>query len=400
MVTKFLPFSGIRYTNAAGDASALLAPPYDVISPSDRAELIERSTENSVRLDFPPGKEDPTSYAAAGQLLSSWLRDNVLQVDEQPTFTVMRMTAPQQPDGSAGRATTGVLGALTLEEPGTGDVLPHEQTTPKDKADRLNLIRSTQINTSPIWGLSLSEGLAALLTPVTQTTPDLVGVDDDGVTHEAWIVRSTALNDAITERVSSAPVVIADGHHRFETALAYQRERADSPGPADAILTYIVELSPHELEVRAIHRIVELPEGVNLVDALAAFFQATEVPELRSHTIVDAMKNNGQLAVQQKDRSWMLTPKPEAFSPSISLDSERVRAAIDACSPDATVRFHHDVEHVLNEARTSDNVAGILVRPATVEQIRAVANERSRMPAKTTFFWPKPRTGIVFRSVR
>src|SRR3954468_10921734 len=138
--------------------------------------------------------------------------------------------------------TLGVIGALGLEPPGEGDVLPHEQTTPKAKSDRLNLLRSTHANLSAVWGLSPATGLSALVD--TGEPPAASWTDDDGVTHSLWIVQDPALIEKISATVASAPVVIADGHHRFETSLAYRDERRATDGEGggyDSVMTYVVE---------------------------------------------------------------------------------------------------------------------------------------------------------------
>src|SRR4051794_1935275 len=150
--------------------------------------------------------------------------------------------------------TLGVIGALGLEPPGQGDVLPHEHTTPKAKSDRLDLLRATTANLSPIWGLSLSEGLSKLLEPDAAVALGRWS-DGDGVGHELWRIDDERAIGRITETVGSAPVVIADGHHRYETSLAFAAERADLTG-ATATLCYVVELAPDQLTVRPIHRLV------------------------------------------------------------------------------------------------------------------------------------------------
>jgi uncharacterized protein (DUF1015 family) len=300
--------------------------------------------------------------------------------------------------------TTGVLGALGLEAPGDGDILPHEETTAKDKADRLNLLRRCRANLSPIWGLSLADGLSAACEP--DRPADAVATDDDGVRHELWIVDDADGQARIAAAVAGAPVVIADGHHRFETALAYQAGEADgapagSPG-SDAILALIVELTEDQLDVRPIHRIVSnVPAGTDVAAALAPWFTvgvSVDIDDDLAHRLVDA----GALALVTPDGTRLLHPcddqfPPETFPNGVELDSRRTTVALRAALPDADVRFHHDIATVAGAVARGEAAAGLLLRPATVAQIKAVAHARGRMPPKTTFFWPKPRTGMVFR---
>ena len=154
---------------------------------------------------------------------------------------------------SAGRSTTGVIGALGLAEPGDeGDVLPHEQTLPKPKSDRLDLLRATRANLSPIWGLSMAAGVTATFDP-TDDEPVADVYDDDGVRHQLWVLSDPDAVAAVRESVGSAPVVLADGHHRYETARAYQAEcraaNGGQPGPYDFVMALVVELAEEQLNV-------------------------------------------------------------------------------------------------------------------------------------------------------
>lgn len=386
-MTRFAPFSGLRYHRTDGstaDLTRLVAPPYDVLSDAQRQSLEDNDPANSVRLDYPRGAADPTAYVGARADLDRWVASGILTLDSSPTLTVYRMT----PQGT-GRSTTGVLGALGLEQPGIGDVLPHEETTTKDKADRLSLIRATEINTSPIWVLATASGLgAACSAAIGDRCADATATDLDEVLHEVWVISDPAALAALSVAAAGGPVVVADGHHRLETALAYQQEAP----LADAILAYVVELTESELEVRPIHRILSIPAGVKLLEHLDAWFDRREVIG-----VVKAAPLDGPVLITGPATSVVLIPKTGAFDSSVGLDSERLRTALAALDG-VGVRFHHDADVVIEAASQPDQM-GVLLRPATVSQIRAVADARKRMPPKTTFFWPKPRTGLVFRPV-
>ncbi len=386
----FSPFVSLRYADHEG-ADQLIAPPYDVLSDAQRLELEDRHPHNSVRIDFPHGKTDPHAYTGVAERLSLWKASKVLLSDSTPTFTVYRMTA--EVDGRT-TTTTGVLGALTLEEPGTGDILPHEQTTPKDKADRLTLLQSARVNTSPIWGLSLTEGLGRVCAEVTGSEPDLTATDD-GVLHEAWVVSDAATLRTISELVAASPVVIADGHHRFETALTYQRERPADDAGAAAILAYIVELAPKELEIRSIHRLIDAPVGVSVLDVLAPFFTLEETVDVGAELAVVA-RRNGALGVVTAQGQWLARVKPDAFADGVELDQVALATAL-ASVDGVSARYHHDAVTVTEAVAAGTASAGVFVRPVSIDQIRGVAQTRTRMPPKATFFWPKPRTGVVFR---
>jgi uncharacterized protein (DUF1015 family) len=405
-MTVFRPFAALRYS-ASGPApynvDDLIAPPYDVLSSADREVLEGKHPLNSVRLDYPHGADDPNAYIGAGQTLETWIASKAISIDETPTFSIYRMTATDE--SGATRQTTGVIGGLGLEPPGTGDVLPHEETTSKDKADRLNLIRATRINTSPIWGLSLSAGLGELLTGLANSASPLArGVDEEGVIHEVWRVSDPVEIRAIQLLTEQSSVVIADGHHRFETGLAYLSER-DTDGTASehtqGIMALLVELADDQLVVRAIHRLVNLAgtgSVTEVVHLLQKHFIVTPTVSV-DPSIAERMAADGVLTLITESGTWSLEPKPESFDSSVQLDSTRVRIALADAFPNAEIRYQHSVKTVLSSVASGDSSFGILLRPATVKQIRDVAHMRTRMPAKTTFFWPKPRTGITFRPV-
>jgi len=388
-VPHFTAFPGIRY--AHDDLALVTAPPYDVIDADERQRLVDRHEHNVVRIDLPVGGDDP--YGDAARTLEGWLSDGVLATDD-PSLYLYRMTFDDE--AGHGHQTLGVIGALGLESPGTGDVLPHEHTTPKARSDRLDLLRTTTTNLSPVWGLSLARGLSKLLDPSDARSLG-TWTDDDGVVHELWQLTDSAAIDSVIETVSSAPVVIADGHHRYETCLGFAQERPDLSGVA-ATLCYLVELVEEQLTVQPIHRLLQgLPADYDLLTAFAPFFDIVDIGPL-DETIGDRMTEHSGLVLVHPHGVRLLRPKPGAFTGERDLDSERLDAAL-ATLPAHTLTFQHGVTNVALAVERGAADAGVLLRPPTVEQIAATAHRRDRMPPKSRFFWPKPRTGTVLRSL-
>jgi len=393
-VPRFEPFIGIRFDTETLDPALVTAPPYDVISPTDRAALVASAPANVVRIDLPIDGDDP--YGDAAQQFAQWRSEGVLVDDLQPSFTVYRMDAPDE-NGIIGH-TTGVIGAMELTRPGEGDILPHEFTTPKAKSDRLDLLRSTRSNLSAVWGLSPARGLTALL---ESTEAPLCRFEADGVTHSVWRITDTARIDAIRAAIGSAPIVIADGHHRYETSLAYRDERRASEGDggqADAVMTFVVELIEDELDVGPIHRLLSgLPEGFDLRAAFDPFFEIEAFRFSDAPTIHRIQELGGLVLVLPGD-AWLLRPRPETISASRDLDSSRLDLAL-ASLPDHALVYQHGVEHIRSAVETGAAQAGVLLRPVTIDQIIEIAKGGEKMPPKSTFFAPKPRTGVVFRSI-
>jgi uncharacterized protein (DUF1015 family) len=347
-----------------------------------------------VIVDVPDEREGAGRYEAAAAALETMQRDGTLVTDDAPSFYVYRMSYTDE-TGRA-RSTTGVLGALELSRPGEGGILPHEHTTPKAKSDRLDLLRATHHNLSPIWGLSVAEGLAAACQPTGE--PDGSCIDDDGVRHELWRLTDPDRVEHLSVLVASGPVVVADGHHRYETSLAYRDERrvVDGEGGAwDSTLAYIVELTDAELGVRAIHRL--LRGGGDLIAALGTWFDVESTTD--DETLLDRMVDEAALALVTPGDSYLLRPRPGAFPAELpDLDSARLSHALAGLA-DTSVEYQHGADIVRRRVAAGEADAGVLLRPATVAQIAATAHGGERMPPKTTFFWPKPRTGFVFRSL-
>jgi uncharacterized protein (DUF1015 family) len=417
-VPEFLPFAGIRYnaarlggsTGPAVDVGAVAAPPYDVIDDDDRAVLEAADPHNAVHLILPREARGRDCYRVAADALASWEADGVLAADPDPRFYLYAMDFEDE-DGRS-RQTRGVIGALGLPAaPGTGTVMPHERTSPKAKSDRLALLRATRANLDPIWCLSLASGLTDLL-EAGQGAPLAECIDAEGVRHRLRALDGDAAR--IAAAVGGAPLMIADGHHRFETACAYRDQRADAgevdPG-ASRIMAFIVELSEEELCVRSIHRLLRGVSGIDLRDAMAPLFEVVGtgfntpggVELLRAR-----MASTGGLGLVEPGRLALLTPRADALEPALRSVEPQLRA-VDATVFEAGIRprlpataevaYRSDAAGVGGLVEAGAAEAAVLLRPVTVPQIRAAAFAGVRMPQKTTFFHPKPRTGMVFRSL-
>ena len=396
---RFEPFRGLRYRADLAPIAQVIAPPYDVITPTERVHLASRHQANAVLVELPEAdlRGGRDRYAVATDLFARWQADGVIGADPEPSLYPYRMT------DTSGRATTGVIGALGLADPGEeSDILPHEQTLPKPKSDRLDLLRATRANLSPIWGLSMAAGVTATFDP-TDDEPVADTYDDDGVRHQLWVLSDPDAVAAVGAAVATAPVVLADGHHRYETARAYQAEcrAADGglPGPYDLVMALVVELSEDQLTVGAIHRTISgLPEDFDLVGALAQWFDVVQAGAADRRTL-GALADSSSLALVTGGRAYLLLPHGDELEQvGNDLDSDLI-ATVLAALPPHEVMHRHSIAEVMEALEQGEGQAAFLLRPVTVKQIEEWANERRRMPPKTTYFSPKPRTGMVFRSL-
>ncbi len=412
-MAEFSPFRGVRYDCAAlgTHLDAVAAPPYDVIDDDHRIALEASHEANAIRLILPQDDiVEGDRYERAAATLRGWEVEGLLAHDRDDRFYGYRMDFVD-PHGVAAH-TIGVLGALTLPtRAGEGDILPHERTIPKAKSDRLDLLRATRANLDPIWGLSPADGLTDL---IDQTNLLCECVDDEGVRHRLFAIDDPARIDEIRRAIDAHPLVLADGHHRFETAINYRNERTaagiDDPG-ASQIMCLVVELTEHELCIQAIHRLVTVADDVDVRGVLADAFVVVEAGS-NSPEGVDALESRmhaeGGIGLAFADALYLLVPRAEVCEPALAAsepeavrdtDAALVEAVVVPRLPDAQWRYRHSLYDVAALAAKGEASFGLLLKPVSVAATRAAAQAGVRMPQKTTFFYPKPRTGMVLRTL-
>lgn len=387
----FAPFRAIRFAPGT-NLDRVIAPPYDVLSDADVAELAARDEHNIVGIDVPPGGDE--RYGVAAARLRSWLADGTLVLDPEPSVTLYRMRFT---DAAGTRRTiSGVLGGLEVMPYGDHGVLPHERVTPKASTDRLDLTRATAANLSPVWGLSLAAGLTAVLAepgePVGSLLVDGVEHVVERVTDPAWIAEIAAI-------LAADDVLIADGHHRYGVSQQYRDEIRAATGRTDTAaeytLAFINELVADQLSIEAIHRVYTGCSLDQLRADLSGCFALSPAPA-PSPGLLAEMVESGRLVLLHPDGSaeW-LTPRPGAFDGVRALDGAWLEHAL-AGSP-ARVDYQHGLDEMIELVGSGAVTAGILIRPTSLAEIQRTAREGLLMPPKSTFFTPKLRTGLVLR---
>ena len=394
---RFEPFHALRFADN-GNLGVYCAPPYDVLSDYDRQQLAAQSAHNIVHIDLPIADPPSDAYANASHLLQSWIKDGVLQRDDEPSLTLYRTSFTDETGKS--RNIVGVIGSLEVVDEGAGGVLPHEQTTPKAKTDRLDLTRATDANLSPVWGLSTKIGLSALLSEPGEPVGSVV--DAEGVIHSVERVVDKSRIEAICAAVSSSPVVIADGHHRYAISRTFRdevRARTQSKDTgAELTLTYINELVEEQLSVAAIHRFYNGASADDLRRALTQFYTFEAATSVDDKTLQEMNKRGSLVFIDDRMSVLWMTPKVGVFDSVRELDSARLEYAL--AGVDHTVGYQHGATEVQELVASGRATAAILIRPVSVDEIKRTANEGLLMPPKSTFFTPKLRTGLVMRELK
>jgi uncharacterized protein (DUF1015 family) len=410
-----VPFRGERFRDA-GNLSRLIAPPYDVIAPPERARLAAADPHNIVHLilpEAPPtGKGEADRYAAAAARLAEWRAQGVLATDPVPAVYVVAQRY-RLPTGEE-RTRVGMFAAVAAEPYETRRVLPHEKTHAGPKADRLALLRATRTSLESIFLLApdADGALAAALKNMTARAPT-AKAELDGVGIRLWVVSG---EDAtrLTQLASRGALYIADGHHRYETAVAYAQENPAS----DRVLSLIVSARDPGVTVLATHRIIFAPgrEVGQLVEHWRRWFDVGRVAPC-----ADRLERLAQLGAggtrtaclvalpQGNDLSLVL--KPDAPLDTAALGTSTAARTLDAAivealvvreilrsgAPTPTLTYTADPREAFDAVRNGVATSAVLLNPTRVEQVFAVADAGDVMPQKSTYFVPKVPSGLVLR---
>ena len=413
------PFQGIFYDPHRVDLSRVVAPPYDVISPADQRRYYQQDPHNVVRLiagevhaaDTP----EDNKYTRAAAFFRQWLADGILHRESSPGLHVYRHRFVDPTDGRQ-RERQGILGVVELEPFGRG-VLPHEQTHARAKADRLSLTRAVVANLSPVF--ALYEDPQSAVRPVIATavaeSPRLSITGEDGDQHTIWSINGAERFHKLAEVFRTSRLYIADGHHRYETALNFRnKQRVDHPdAPPDAAFNYVlmllVDMADPGLTILPTHRLLHDFERFDpaLVDRLA-----------RRHRVIPRRDRAELLAAMQEPtashrigiavtstRATVDIGSADAADPVSRLDVSVLHREIlqrelglepDELESERYLSYSRDVATLLDRVETGAGQAAFLLRPPAVSNVVEVARAGQVMPQKSTYFFPKPASGIVF----
>jgi uncharacterized protein (DUF1015 family) len=403
------PFRALHYDrDRVGGLQPVVAPPYDVIDADQRAELLARSPYNVVEIDLPQG-DDP--YAHAADVFERWQRDGILVRDDEPALWALE----QDYTGPDGRRRTrhGFFARVKVEDYGPGRIRPHERTHPGPKEDRLRLTRATHANLSPIFSLYDDPQGAAwgALAPHLESDPWAEVTDEDGTTHRLWRVADAQAAGAVRDALAGTELLIADGHHRYETARVHHEE-----GGAGHVLMCLVALQDPGLTVFPTHRLLtELdgPRRESLRATIQRDFDTAEIPADELEPAGDGPVRMGYLD-SHHGRPLMLTLRDPAIAAAALPDKPDPYRGLDTAVLEALVlqgalgMSEDDISHLhgLDYARDTAQArrrvesgsaqAAFFMRGTPVSQVRDVAATGESMPPKSTYFFPKVLTGMVF----
>ena len=428
------PFRGIRYNQrTVGDLARVLCPPYDVITPEQQKLYYEKSNYNAIRLEFPEPTGD--SYQRAAITFQQWMKHGVLHLDSVSSFY---LHAHRFEYSGAEKVRRGLIAHVKLGPWGSG-IYPHEETFPKAKGDRLQLMRACRANFSPLLSLyhDSEREIASILSHVAQEKPlmslrakrsNLLACNE---AHTLWAISDPEIKRELSQFLSSQPLYIADGHHRYETALTYQQERAEEQsdsfgssviasgakqslngkGAFNYVMMELVDFSDPGLVVLPLHRLVRgiVPSILGgLEDQLRNFFVLESVPlkagdcQLPTDSCLGILGlQPGSLVVLKRRQDISLEAvmpgnRSQAYRQfNVSILNDIILDKVLSRAKDLDVAYTVDLKEAYQQIKEGKYQLAFLLNPPQPEMVKAVADAQDRMPSKSTYFYPKLPAGLI-----
>lgn len=403
------PFRAVLFNPARVSMTDVVAPPYDVVSGDERERLYNKTPYNILHVDF--GKELPedserfNKYTRAKELLESWLASGILITSEGPALYAYQLD--YQFHGKS-KTLNGFMALVKIEELGKGNIHPHEATHSKPKADRLNLMKACNGNISPIYALykSPEKKASRILHELKKQEPFFRFIDEDGIQHTLWIISSERDIETIKRELSDKAIFIADGHHRYETALQYKKELSglnpheDGTEPYDYVLMFLANMADDGITILPTHRAVkEIPSDWH--ERLKGFFEISKL-KLRNpsdivkkihgkeHTI--GLYTEGQTYLLRYLGKDLLDLHPALRYLDVSILHNLI---FDKLLGIKDILYEMNPAEVIKLVDKGLYKGGFFLNATKVEEVEIVALSSLRMPPKSTYFYPKLKTGIV-----
>lgn len=417
-MAKIIPFKGIHYNTKLVDPNDVTSPPYDVISPADNVYFHEKHPKNVVRLilgmELPDDNPTDNRFTRAAAYLHEWIAEGTLVQDPKPVFYAYEQKYSLRGQNKVVRAFISLVKIHNYDE---DVILPHEYTLARPKSNLAQLIRATNSNLDSVYGLYPDEEhkINAVLDRIAAEPPMEEAVDRYGVRHRLWMVSKQEDIDLITRTMSDKQIVIADGHHRYETSLGYRDEMRAKEGnpeeerPYDYVMMTLVNAYSPDLEILPTHRMVRnLSEEAleSLKKQLPDCFELIPVDK-KNISATMAQYSGKSIGICLSDSAWVAIPKPGTseyteldvlvlhdiiFERILGIDQERLRA-------EANVVYTRDETEAINAVDTGEFQAAFLLNPIKLDVMLAVSQAGRRMPQKATYFYPKLLSGFIMRKI-
>ncbi|MGR3220027.1 MAG: DUF1015 domain-containing protein [Candidatus Anammoxibacter sp.] len=430
------PFQGIRYNlEKINDLSSVVTPPYDVISHQEQEAFYRKHPNNIIRLtkgkDDKKDNDNSNKYTRAASLFNEWCEKGILQREPKPAIYVYEQIFNI---GAKSHSRKGFIANVKLEEFNTGHIYPHEQTLSGPKVDRFKLITACSANFSCIFSLYPdsnieNESVNSFLDSNTNTHPDISCIDGEGVKNNLWVINDIKIVDRISTLMKDKPLFIADGHHRYETALSYRNELRGTPNhrsSTDYVMMMCVSMNNSGLQILPTHRVVKDVNGLNDIQVLDKLREVFDVQPVdiggATNLITEKLKENighhSFIIYLKTDKKFYLIKLIDEKLQSMDLDLAYSKwkyfdvGILHGIVFDKLLGLDNDlgtnekkIEYVKEESDAISMVNdgefqfAVFLNPTKIEDIRMVAQEQQIMPPKSTYFYPKLVTGMVINKL-
>ncbi len=436
-MADFRPFKALRYNPNQVSLQEVIAPPYDVISPAGQNRLYNQSPYNCIRLilnrEEPGDAENHNRYTRARDFLQDWIQRGILIEEDEPAFYLYRQTFTDLRDGSA-KVRVAVLGRLKLEPFEKGIVIAHEKTLSKPKQDRSKLLEATETNLSPVFGLyeDSQSGIRSLLAPFLAKAAELKAADEEKVLHEVWVLWDVKVLSALAGQITKRNIYIADGHHRYQTALDYSLVRrkagkvpAGKEMPYDFVLMALVAFEDAGIVLYPTHRMVSLEtfpalakDAAKALKLLEPYFEIHAAPAGKLTAMLEAAPGGViQTGLLLGGQSWRLrlkdwrkakermpAGKPDVwYQLDVAILSHLILGHlwnIPESQWESVIRYTHADGEALDCARQNAAKAVFLLKAPRVQILGEMGRAGELMPQKSTYFYPKLASGLVLHSLK
>lgn len=423
-MAEIRPFKALRFTSKAGDIKNNVCPPYDIISPEERDALIKKSENNVIRLELPRG-ENP--YAEAGEILNDWLERGIVACDSQDGIYVY-----EEEFECEGREykIRGIITLVRLEEFSKGVVLPHEETLSKAKQDRFNLMSATFCNFSQVYSMYLDEDrkIKPLIDKIVAKKNDVECVTEDGIIHRLWIENDPALLSDIVSGFANKQLYIADGHHRYETALNFRNKMREDgildtdKGLGNYVMMFLADIDDEGLVILPTHRMVRDIENYSVDEVLAQISEKFDVERIDTlegmKEKLDASANRAYAYYTGGNGYYLCTLRDETETYKIHADRSKAYAELDVTglhthilepvfkidkenmASQKNLVYTRSLDEAIEKVNSGEFQCSFILRSTKMRQIKDVASAGDKMPQKSTYFYPKLITGLVMNKFR
>jgi len=419
IMAEIIPFKGILYNPDKVDGTSVMAPPYDIVTPELREALYDKNPYNIIRIDLGKDKigdnEEENRYTRASRWLNEWIEQGILIRDSEPSFYCYETSynPPFTKGGGGGieKKLRGLIGAVRIEELGSGRIHPHEMTYSKPKADRLNILRFCNANISPIFSLySGPERITStILEKVVRGKALIEAKNGDGFIHRLWRINSKTAIMAIKKELADKDIFIADGHHRYETALEFKNEMGGK-GEWNYVMMFLANMEDDGLTILPTHRLVKIGKGKKIRESLKPYFDITDIrfdasseaqAKQEMFRAIEKSKHSVGMFIKGEKAFYVLSFKGSYFEidspPSLQGIAVTIlhKLIFEKLLGIDEFEYEMDSDLAIERVNNSSFQVVFFLSPTKVQDVKRVALAGQRMPPKSTYFYPKLLTGMV-----